>query len=93
MKWLCKAAGQGDGNALATDGIKDANSSGVSGNHVEGYVRFSIGVANGYKDSSMSRNAKKVLSSMQGCLVTELVAADQKLAAELFEQTLASKAK
>ena len=93
MKWLRMTAGQGDGNAKITHGIMYANGSGVLENHVETYVRFSIDVATGYTDISVSRNAKKVLSSMQGCLVTKLVAADQKLAAELFEQTRASKAK
>ena len=65
MKWLCKAAEQGDGNAKITHGIMYANGSGVLENHVEGYVRFSIGFANGYTDSSMSRNAKKLLLTMK----------------------------
>lgn len=66
MKWLRKAAEQGHGDAQIAHGIMYANGSGVLENHVEGYVRFSIGFANGYTDSSMSRNAKKVFSTMKG---------------------------
>jgi len=70
-----------------------ANGRGVFENHVEGYVGFSIGVANGDTDSSMRRNAKKLLSSTKGCLSTEQGAAGQKYVAELFEQISVNKAK